>query len=120
MTRKQEDKETIKKQTVKLFKYDLNYKLNDIRRFYRYDISCQGTVSEAITAFMESTSFEDAIRNAVSLGGDADTLACITGGISHAHYGSLPETITGKIKELLTEDLLEITVDFCSRYKIDL
>jgi len=118
LARKQEDKETIKKQITKLFKYDLNPKLDDIRRFYRYDISCQGTVPEAITAFLESTSFEDAVRNAVSLGGDADTLACITGGIAHAHYGRVPKEIGDKVLELLDSRLKEILMQFAERYRL--
>ena len=68
-----------------IFGYDLHRNLDEIRPGYGFDGSCQGTVPEAIIAFLESTCYEDAIRNAVYLGGDSDTLACITGGIAEAY-----------------------------------
>jgi ADP-ribosylglycohydrolase len=68
-----------------------------------------GAVPEAIISFLDSDSYEDAIRNAISLGGDSDTLACITGGIAEALYGSVPREIHKKVKELLTPDLWRIT-----------
>jgi ADP-ribosylglycohydrolase len=116
LARKKENKETIKKKVVELFGYDLDRKIEDIRPVYRYDISCQGTVPEAIIAFLESTSFEDAIRNAVSLGGDADTLACITGGIAHAYYGSVPKEIEETVLELLDSRLKKIFMQFGEKY----
>lgn len=67
--------------------YTLNFTLREIRRNYLFDESCQGTVPQAIEAFAEATSFEDAIRNAISIGGDSDTLAAITGSIAAAYYG---------------------------------
>ena len=67
--------------------WNLNFSLNEIRSDYEFDETCQGTVPQAIVAFLESTDFEDAIRNAVSLGGDSDTLAAITGSIAGAYYG---------------------------------
>ena len=72
--------------------YPLGFSLDEIRPTYRFNESCQGTVPQAIEAFLESESFEDAIRNAISIGGDSDTLAAITGGIAEAFYG-IPETI---------------------------
>ena len=63
-----------------------------------------------------SDSYEDAVRNAISLGGDSDTLACITGGIAEAFYGSIPDGIRAKVKDLLTPDLWEITDAFCVKY----
>ena len=69
--------------------------------FELFDVSCQGTVPQAITAFLESEGFEDAIRKAISLGGDSDTLACITGGIAHAFYGGLPEHISETVYRIL-------------------
>lgn len=65
-------------------------------------------------ALFVSDSYEDAVRNAVSLGGDSDTLACITGGIAEAFYGEVPSSIRDKVKEILTPDLWEITEKFCS------
>ncbi|MDR3205647.1 MAG: ADP-ribosylglycohydrolase family protein [Candidatus Methanoplasma sp.] len=75
--------------------YDLSRTLDEIRPAYSFNESCQETVPEAITAFIESTDFEDAIRNAVSLGGDSDTLAAITGGIAEAAYG-IPKDIADR------------------------
>ena len=72
--------------------YDLDFTLDDIRPRYRFNETCQGTVPQAIEAFLESDSFEDAIRNAISVGGDSDTLAAITGGIAEAFYG-IPDDI---------------------------
>lgn len=72
--------------------YPLDFTLDDIRPGYAFDVSCQGSVPQAIKAFLESTGFEDTIRNAISLGGDSDTLAAITGGIAEAYYG-IPEDI---------------------------
>lgn len=109
-------KETIKEETVRRFGYDLDRGLDDIRPHYHFDISCQGTVPEAIIAFLESTSFEDAVRNAVSLGGDSDTLACITGGIAEAWYGSVPAPIAGMCRGCLTEDLWAVVDQFRKKY----
>ena len=66
------------------FGYDMARTVDDIRPGYRFDVSCQGSVPESIIAFLDSTSYEDAIKNAISLGGDADTMACIAGGIAQA------------------------------------
>ncbi len=90
--------------------------VDDIRSSYSFDVSCQSTVPEAIIAFRESQSYEDAIRNAISLGGDSDTLACITGGIAEAFYGGVPHGIQEKAKELLTRDLWAVTEMFCRKY----
>src|SRR5207253_5437992 len=65
--------------------------LDELRRHYSFDVSCQGTVPPALVAFLDSKDYEDAVRKAVSLGGDSDTLACITGGIAQAFYGSRSE-----------------------------
>lgn len=96
--------------------YDLDFTLEDIRDSYRFNETCQGTVPQAIVAFLESTSFEDAIRNAVSLGGDCDTLTAITGSIAWAYYRphrnwkSLPEFnhIYTIVKERIPEEFLQI------------
>ena len=105
-------KQEIRKQIKQRFGYDLNREVDDIRPGYAFDVSCQGTVPEAIIAFLDSASYEDAVRNAVSLGGDSDTLACITGGIAEAFYGEVPSHIRKKVKELLPPDLWEITEKF--------
>ncbi len=83
---------------------------------YSFNESCQGTVPEAIIAFLDATDFEDAIRNAVSLGGDSDTLTCITGGIAEAFYGGVPEHICQLVRERLDAPLKKIVEEFCDRY----
>ena len=110
------DKEEIRARIMDRFGYELDRCVDDIRPTYAFDVSCQGTVPEAIVAFLDSESYEDAVRNAVSLGGDSDTLACITGGIAEAFYGSVPEPIRARVQDLLTPDLWEITEAFCDRY----
>ena len=92
--------------------------VDDIRRGYSYDASCQRTVPEAITAFLESDNFEDAIRKAISLGGDADTLACIAGGIAQAFYKEIPETISLNVKQRLTPELLSVLEEFQEEYRL--
>jgi ADP-ribosylglycohydrolase len=98
------------------FQYDLSRHVDEIRPAYRFDVSSQGTVPQAIRAFIDSTDFEDAIRTAVSLGGDTDTLACITGGIAQAFYGSIPETIQREVYSILDDFLGGITAKFMERY----
>lgn len=105
------DKNGIRKHIVDSFGYDLNRSCDEIRPVYEFNESCQKTVPEAIIAFLESESFEHAIRLAISLGGDSDTLACITGGIAGAFYG-VPENIIDKTLEILDDRLREITLDF--------
>ena len=88
------------------FGYDLSRTCYEIRSGYRHVETCQQTVPEAIIAFLESTGFEDALRNAVSLGGDCDTLACITGGIAEAFYG-MPQELRDETLKRLPEDIRE-------------
>ena len=114
LARSGHDKLEIRRQITLRFGYNLDRGVDDIRPDYTFDVSCQGTVPEAIIAFLDSDSYEDAVRNAVSLGGDSDTLACITGGIAEAFYGEVPLPIRDKVKEILTPDLWEITEKFCS------
>jgi ADP-ribosylglycohydrolase len=116
LNRTTKDKGRVKAEVMKLFGYDLNRTVKSIRPAYKFDISCQGTVPEAIIAFLDSHSYDDAIRNAISLGGDSDTLACITGGIAEAYYGPIPQHIREKVKQVLTDDLWQITETFCKRY----
>jgi ADP-ribosylglycohydrolase len=80
-------KEQIRRYTEETFGYFLDESLADLRPTYHFDVSCQGSVPQSILAFLESTGVEDAICNAISLGGDADTMACIAGAIAEAFYG---------------------------------
>jgi len=105
------DQATIRDEISGRFGYDLSRTLDEIRPGYQFNESCQGTVPEAITAFLESTDFENAIRLAISLGGDSDTLANITGGIAEAYYG-IPEEIAKKGKSYLPDEFLEILQEF--------
>ena len=116
LARKGSSKEEIKAAIESQFGYDLSRSLAEIRPTYAFDVSCQGTVPQAITAFLESGDFEDALRNAVSLGGDSDTLACITGGIAHAFYGPLPEQITRIVYSILDDALGEMTRAFMNAF----
>lgn len=98
------------------FSYDLSRTLDEIRPAYVFDPSCQGTVPPAIRAFLESRDFEDAIRNAVSLGGDSDTLACITGGIAEAYYAGVHRFMSENVWEILDEDFMDVILKFRNKY----
>jgi len=108
MSRKGVSKDEIREEIVERFGYDLDRSMDEIRPGYAFDVSCQGSVPEAIIAFLESTDFEDAIRNAISLGGDSDTIACITGGIAEAFYGGIPQTIKDKGMSYLPDEFIGI------------
>ena len=114
------DKDLIRAEITSRFDYDLARTVDEIRPSYSFDESCQRTVPEAIIAFLDSSSYEDAFRNAVSLGGDSDTLACITGGIAEAFYGPVSPSIRQKVQEILTPELWEITEAFCAKYELGL
>lgn len=91
--------------------YPMDFTLDEIRDTYEFNETCQDTVPQALKAFFESLDFEDAIRNAISIGGDSDTLAAITGGIAEAYYG-VPQDIKDKALNYLDEDLLQIVNRF--------
>jgi ADP-ribosylglycohydrolase len=112
LARTEKDKALIRQEIASRFGYDLERTVDEIRPFYRFDISCQGTVPEAIIAFLDSESYEDAVRNAVSLGGDSDTLACITGGIAEAYYGPVEKSIAENVEKILPADLWAMTREF--------
>lgn len=107
LARNDKKKEEIKAYIENKYGYNLNRSLDEIRPNYRFNESCQETVPEAIIAFFESVDFEDAIRNAISLGGDSDTLAAITGSIAEAAYG-IPKDIKEKALLILDEGLLNV------------
>ena len=95
--------------------YPMDFTLDSIRDEYSFDVSCQGSVPQALEAFFESESFEDAIRNAISIGGDSDTIAAITGGIAEAYYGA-PAGIRKHALTFLDERLLKILMEFENRW----
>ncbi len=106
----------IKEHVETTYGYDLSRSLDEIRPTYEFNESCQGTVPQAINAFLESEDFEDAVRNAVSLGGDSDTLACITGGIADGFYGGVPDFIFQKVMGILDANLRSVTSEFMAAY----
>jgi ADP-ribosylglycohydrolase len=99
------------------FGYDLGRSLDEIRPGYRFDVSCQGSVPESIIAFLESDGVEDAIRGAISLGGDTDTMACIAGALAEAHFGRVPPDIVDEVRQRLPPELWAIVEEFYSRYR---
>jgi ADP-ribosylglycohydrolase len=118
LARQGESKSKIRSLIEKQFRYDLGRTIANIRLTYSFNESCQRTVPEAITAFLESEDYEDAVRLAISLGGDADTLACITGGIAEAFYRGVPGNIATSALALLDGGLRKTVTHFCEVYGI--
>lgn len=118
MARNGSSKDEIRTFIERSFGYDLSPSLDDIRPLYRFDVSCQGSVPQAIRAFLESDGYEDAIRKAISLGGDSDTLACMAGGIAGAFFGGAPEPIRKRALSVLDEPLQVVALEFCEAYGV--
>lgn len=95
--------------------YALDFSLDAIRHDYSYDVTCQGSVPPALEAFFEAESYEDAIRNAISIGGDSDTLAAITGGVAECFYG-IPQQLREQGKSYLSKQLLDVLLEFEAKY----
>lgn len=104
-------KDEIREYIIREFGYDLSRTCDEIRPGYRHVETCQKTVPEAITAFLEGTGFEDVIRTAVSLGGDCDTLTCIAGGMAEAFYG-VPDKLAQECCKRLPDDMLAVLARF--------
>ncbi len=117
LARKGKSKSEIKKFVEDNFNYFLDFDLEDLRKFYSFNETCQQTVPQAIFTFLISNDFEDSIRKAVYIGGDSDTLACINGSIAEAFYG-IPQSIVNAIKLKLDDHLLNIVNHFCDKYKV--
>ena len=115
LARKGSDKEEIRQYLRKTIGYGLYVPLDLIRPDYMFDVSCQGSVPVAITAFLESESFEDAVRKAISVGGDSDTLACMAGAIAQAYHG-IPEPIAMQTLDFLDERLSNVVLEFGHEY----
>ena len=107
MARNGNSKDAIRDYIIREFGYDLSRTCDEIRPTYHHVETCQQTVPEAITAFLEGTDFEDVIRTAVSLGGDCDTLTCIAGGIAEGFYG-VPDDMKAECRKRLPQDMLEV------------
>lgn len=116
LARRGYSKDQLRTYATEQFGYDLSTTLDEIRPGYSFDLSCKGTVPPAIIAFLESTDFEDAIRNAISLGGDSDTLACICGSIAEAHYRGVPDHILSRVMRLLHKPLADVALRFAVAY----
>ena len=113
LARTTQDKNAIRTFVERKFGYDLSSQLEAIRPTYAFDSSCKGSVPPAIIAFLESENFEDAIRKAISLGRDSDTIACIVGGIAQAYYKSIPEKLVGEVSLRLDSGFRQVIREFC-------
>jgi len=109
-------KEEIKSYIREQFGYNLDRRLDEIRPTYTFDVTCQGSVPEAIIAFLESSDYESAIRLAISIGGDSDTVACITGGIAEAFYREIPGWIIEKALHILPAEIIKVVEEFSKQY----
>jgi ADP-ribosylglycohydrolase len=116
LARTGKDKKEIKEYIENVFSYDLGATLAEIRPGYSFDVTCQGSVPQAVIAFLESSSYEDAVRKAVSLGGDTDTQACIAGGIAQAYYKTIGDDIIEKVRKVLDARLLAVLDAFAAKY----
>lgn len=112
-------KADIKQRIEQQFSYDLSFDLLELKRTYGFDETCMGTVPVAIKCYLDSVDFEDAVRLAVAMGGDADTLGCITGAIAEAGYGThaIPTTLFEAAMNVLPTDMKGIVVEFIERYQ---
>lgn len=122
MARNGFEKESIKQRMKELFNYNIDYSIDDIREYYGWRSErfgngrlCQNSVPQAICAFLDGSSFEDCIRNAISIGGDSDTIACIAGGIAEAYYG-IPKSIYNKGLTYLEEELEFVVKEFEEKF----
>ena len=117
MARNGAGKSTIRFYIEDVFDYDLSATIDEIRPHYRFDVSCQGSVPQAIMAFLEAVDFEDAVRNAVSLGGDSDTQACIAGSIAEAYFSGVPDHIKTQALSFLDQRMLSVLQLFYDQAK---
>lgn len=109
-------RDELRSELTRRFDYDLDRTIDEIRPGYTFEISCRRSVPESIIAFLDSVDFEDAIRNAISLGGDADTQACIAGAIAEAHYGGVPESMLAWVVPRLDAQQLRVAREFAARF----
>lgn len=118
LARNGSSKQEIKKTIEELFGYNLNRKSSIIKRTYKFDVSCQGSVPESIICFLESTNYEDCIRRAVSMGGDSDTMAAIAGGIADAYYGVIPIYMIRQARKILPDSIWSRIIKYGLEYNI--
>ena len=110
-------KDDIRREIAGRFGYDLDRTVEGIRPGYSFDVTCQGSVPEALIAFFDADDFEHSIRLAISLDGDADTQAAITGGVAEAFWGGVPERIEEEVRSVLDEPLLEVLDRFTRQFR---
>lgn len=118
MARQGADPETLRGELASRFGYDLARSPDEIRPGYAFDETCQGSVPEALTCALTGEDWENCVRLAVSLGGDADTLACMAGAVAQGRFGGVPEDVDTQARALLPAHLLEIVGDFETRYGV--
>ena len=111
-------KEDIRAEISTRFSYDLSRTVEEIRPTYSFDVTCQGSVPEAIIAFLNSESVEHAIRLAISLGGDGDTQAAVAGSIAEAFYGGVPTEVAEQVRNRLPMDLLDVVDEFAQAHPL--
>lgn len=111
------DKDEILKKVIDKTHYIINYKLDDIRENYKFNATCQGSVPQSLLCFMEAESYEETVRNAVSLGGDADTMAAMAGSIAEAYFG-IPTEIKEKIWSYIPERLKKYVIAFSEKFSL--
>ncbi len=118
LARQRTGKEDIRTAISQKFGYDMNRSVAEIRPSYTFDVACQRSVPESIICFLDSTDFESAIRNAVSLGGDTDTMACMAGSIAHAFYGKIPDAMLLATRERLPTEFIDVIDRFNDRFPV--
>lgn len=118
LARQGKSKKEIKEYIEETFGYNVSQSVDEIREDAVFDETCMVSVPQAIICFLDSSSFEDAVRNAVSLGGDADTQACIAGGIAEAYYKEIPQVVRDEAIGKLDPRLKEVVEEFCVKYGI--
>ena len=112
LARNRKTKAEIRREISERFAYDLNRAIDEIRPDYHFDVSCQGSVPEAMIAFFESKNYEDAVRKGISLGGDSDTIACIAGGIAQSFYQEISTEIISNTRKRLPKEFLTVIDEF--------
>lgn len=119
LARSAADKEEIRREIASRFHYDLSRTVEEIRLRYLPDVTAAGSVPEAIISFLDASSFEAAVRNAVSLGGDTDTMACMAGAIAEAYFGGVPAAIAHEVENRLPAEFHRVIDRFSERYGIN-
>lgn len=117
MARNDESKPAIKQAITDRFGYDLSRSVDDIRPGYEFDVSCQGSVPESLICFLEGNDWLEGVKLAISLGGDADTMACICGAVAEAYYGGVPADVLHTVRTMLPEHLGAVVDDFETTYR---